>query len=51
MYLHVADPDGTADRWRQAGISVGDVEDKPWGMREFTIEDPSGNQIRVGTNA
>ncbi len=24
------------------------VEDKPWGMREFAIVDPSGNLVRVG---
>ena len=23
-------------------------EDKPWGMREFALVDPSGNLIRVG---
>ena len=22
--------------------------DEPWGMREFTLKDPSGNQVRVG---
>ena len=24
------------------------VEEKPWGMREFALVDPSGNLIRVG---
>jgi len=24
------------------------VDDKPWGMREFAIIDPSGNLVRVG---
>lgn len=23
-------------------------QDEPWGMREFTLKDPSGNLIRVG---
>ena len=23
-------------------------EDEPWGMREFTLTDPSGNVVRVG---
>ena len=23
-------------------------QDQPWGMREFTLQDPSGNLIRVG---
>jgi hypothetical protein len=26
------------------------VEDKEWGMHEFTLTDPSGNSIRVGQN-
>jgi catechol 2,3-dioxygenase-like lactoylglutathione lyase family enzyme len=25
-----------------------DVENKPWGMREFAIVDPNGNLVRVG---
>jgi catechol 2,3-dioxygenase-like lactoylglutathione lyase family enzyme len=25
-------------------------EDQPWGMREFTFVDPSGNRVRVGHN-
>ena len=27
------------------------VEDKPWGMHEFTLIDPNGNRIRIGTSA
>ena len=25
-----------------------DLETKPWGMREFTVEDLNGNQLRLG---
>jgi hypothetical protein len=25
-----------------------DLDDKPWGMREFAIVDPDGNLIRIG---
>ncbi len=25
-----------------------DLETKPWGMREFTVEDLNGNQLRMG---
>jgi uncharacterized protein (TIGR02246 family) len=28
--------------------SVGAIEDKPWGMREFELVDPNGNLIRIG---
>jgi hypothetical protein len=24
------------------------LEDKPWGMRKFTIVDPDGNLFRIG---
>ncbi|MCL5742990.1 MAG: VOC family protein [Acidobacteria bacterium] len=24
------------------------LEDKPWGLREFAVVDPDGNQLRVG---
>lgn len=27
---------------------LGPLENKPWGMREFYIVDPSGNLIRIG---
>jgi catechol 2,3-dioxygenase-like lactoylglutathione lyase family enzyme len=38
-------------RW-EAGEPVGliseFVQDKPWGIREFSIRDPDNNQIRIG---
>jgi hypothetical protein len=38
-------------RW-DAGEPVGlmseSVEDKPWGVREFSIRDPDNNQLRFG---
>jgi predicted lactoylglutathione lyase len=35
-------------RWKQAGARmIEPVEDKPWKLREFTIADPDGNQLRV----
>lgn len=52
LYLHVAD----ADAWRAAlvatgaGVSIGTVADMPWGMREFSFADPSGNVVRIGRN-
>jgi uncharacterized glyoxalase superfamily protein PhnB len=35
-------------RFVDKGLSVTPVEDRPWGMHEFTLTDPSGNNIRVG---
>ena len=40
------------DEWHaemtRAGLPVTAVEDQPWGMREFTLADPSGNRVRIG---
>jgi uncharacterized glyoxalase superfamily protein PhnB len=36
------------DRWRDAGAKIlAKPEDKPWHLREFTVADLDGNQIRV----
>ncbi len=48
LYLHVDDADAWHARWRDVGASG--VADEPWGMREFSLRDPSGNLIRVGHN-
>lgn len=51
-YLHVAD----VDAWHAAivtsadGHVATDVSDTPWGMREFSFTDPSGNLVRIGQN-
>jgi hypothetical protein len=29
-------------------VRLHEIEDKPWGMREFTVVDPAGNAVRVG---
>ncbi len=47
-YLHVEDADAWHRTWADEDSSVGLIEDQPWGMREFSLTDPSGNLIRVG---
>ena len=51
-YLQVGDAGAYhaewADRAGPAGGRISDVEDKPWGMREFAVWDPHGNLLRVG---
>jgi predicted enzyme related to lactoylglutathione lyase len=47
-YIVVQDVDGWHDRLVADGLPATAVEDMPWGMREFTLSDPSGNHIRVG---
>jgi uncharacterized glyoxalase superfamily protein PhnB len=35
-------------RWQQAGAEIlSEPEDKPWGLREFTVADLDRNQLRV----
>jgi len=49
-YLYVTDVDAAAERAKKApgGEIRHDVEQKPWGLREFAIVDPDGNLLRVG---
>lgn len=54
-YLRVADADALHAEWARAHLPTRGIprltepEDKWFGMREFTLVDPDGNQIRVGT--
>jgi catechol 2,3-dioxygenase-like lactoylglutathione lyase family enzyme len=49
-YFHVKD----VDRWhavvKPSVESLEEVLDRPWGMREFSFHDPSGNLLRFGQN-
>ncbi len=47
-YLNVADADAWHARMTSAGLPVDGIADQPWGMREFTLTDPFGNNIRIG---
>jgi uncharacterized glyoxalase superfamily protein PhnB len=47
-YIITADVGDWHARLVAAGLHVTPIEDMPWGMREFTLTDPSGNNIRVG---
>ena len=47
-YLIVGDVDEWHARLASPGVAVTALEDKPWGMREFTLTDPSGNRLRIG---
>lgn len=47
-YVIVPDVDAWHARLSHAGLPVTTVEDKEWGMREFTLTDPSGNHLRIG---
>jgi len=47
-YLMVDDPDAWHARLSAAGVPVTEIADQPWEMREFTLTDPSGNDVRIG---
>ena len=53
-YWRVNDVDALYEECQAAGLPKSGtprlvpVENKPWGMREFAMSDPSGNLIRVG---
>jgi catechol 2,3-dioxygenase-like lactoylglutathione lyase family enzyme len=32
------------------GVALGDPADRPWGIRDFTLHDPSGVLWRIGSN-
>jgi hypothetical protein len=49
-YIHARDVDAVRATWAQAGLPVSEVQDEPWGMREFNVVDPGGNRVRVGRN-
>ena len=53
-YLRVKDADALHRECAALNISEGGIprmsglEDQEWGMREFILVDPSGNQLRIG---
>ncbi|WPP48193.1 bleomycin resistance protein [Catalinimonas niigatensis] len=49
-YVNVQEVDQLYLEMQQAGVvhPNGKLEDKPWGMREFSILDEDGNLIRFG---
>ena len=53
-YWRVPDADALYREFATLGLpadgspSLSEPSDEPWGMREFTVKDPSGNLIRIG---
>jgi catechol 2,3-dioxygenase-like lactoylglutathione lyase family enzyme len=53
-YWRVMADDGLYHEYAALGLPftglprLTEPQDRPWGMREFTLKDPSGNLIRVG---
>jgi uncharacterized glyoxalase superfamily protein PhnB len=50
VYLVVDDPDALHARAAAAGAElVRDLQDQPYGSREFSVRDPGGNVWSLGT--
>ncbi|NUP09774.1 MAG: VOC family protein [Polyangiaceae bacterium] len=51
-YLHVDDAARIHATWKAAAVEgrITEIEDKPWGKREFAHVDPDGNLVRVGSD-
>ncbi len=47
-YVIVPDVDAWHARLSATALPVTEPADMPWGMREFTLTDPSGNHLRIG---
>lgn len=50
-YLVTEDADAWHRRMVEVGVPVTKIANEPWGMREFTLTDPSGNRVRIGRSA
>ena len=48
LYLYVEDVDAVAARVRDRIIEKSAPHDKPWGMYEFALSDPTGLLVRIG---
>jgi len=48
-YLRVADADSYYRHLKAKGAdALSEIEDKPWGMREFGLRTPDGHRIKIG---
>ncbi|MGH3450405.1 MAG: bleomycin resistance protein [Haloechinothrix sp.] len=47
-YLIAKEADAWHARMAAANLPITPIADQPWGMREFTLTDPSGNRVRIG---
>ncbi|HEX8422753.1 MAG TPA: VOC family protein [Pyrinomonadaceae bacterium] len=48
-YLRVDDADGYYQDLTERGVKIlSPISDKPWGMREFSVESPEGHRIMIG---
>jgi catechol 2,3-dioxygenase-like lactoylglutathione lyase family enzyme len=48
-YLYVDDADALLHEFRAAGVDIArDIEDAPYGLRDFDVRDPDGHLLGIG---
>jgi predicted enzyme related to lactoylglutathione lyase len=48
-YLLVDDADDYRETLRRSGVKpLAEIEDKPWGLREFCVQTPDGHRLVIG---
>ena len=49
QFIRVENADQALEEMRARGAKiVEEIASHPWGMREFTVEDPNGHRFRIG---
>ena len=50
MFTMTGDIDALEARLRQQGLAFSrEIQDQPWGARDFTVQDPDGNAIWIAS--
>jgi catechol 2,3-dioxygenase-like lactoylglutathione lyase family enzyme len=47
-YIQVSGVDSYFSELRERNVELGDLADRPYGMRDFEVVDPSGNRLAFG---
>ena len=47
--MFAEDVDATYEEMKASGANIVEpLEKKPWGLRQFTVDDPDGNRLWIG---
>lgn len=49
IYVYVEDVDRTVAQAREAGVTIDDPQDRPWGDRTASFTDPDGHRWTIAT--
>ncbi len=52
LFVNSSEVDALCAEWKSRGATiVSEPEDKPWGVREFTVEDNNGHRMRIAESS